>query len=82
MARTLEEIKADVMSLPIGERIDLAQDLIRSVDGRPEVESAWLQEIKRRIALSDAGQLEEVDADEVHAELRARYKWDDSATRS
>ena len=81
MAKTLEEIKADVMSLPIGERIDLAQDLIRSVDGQPEVESAWLVEIKRRTALSDQGRLEEVDAEDLDAEIRERYKWDESATR-
>lgn len=52
------------------------EEIIRSADGQPVVESAWLEEIKHRIALSDAGQVDEVDADDLHAEIRARYQWD------
>lgn len=78
MARTLEQIKADVMTLPVGEKIDLARDLVESVEGDPAVEAAWLEEIKRRMTLSDA---DDVDADDLFNELRARYQWDESRTR-
>jgi hypothetical protein len=70
MAKTLEEVRADVLGLPVGERMDLAQDLIRSVEGLPEVEGAWLEEIKRRTALDDAAH--DIDADVLDAEMRAR----------
>ncbi len=78
MARTLEQIKEDVMALPVGEKIDLVRDLVESVDGDPAVEASRLEEIKRRIALADAGEIGDVDSDALFEELRARYQWEES----
>ena len=40
----------DAMELPIGERAELAADLLASLDGEPEadVEAAWAAEVERR----------------------------------
>jgi len=81
MARTLEEIRADVLELPVGERIDLVRDLVESVDGDPAIEAAHLQEIKRRIALADAGEIGDIDSETLFEELRARYQWEESPGR-
>lgn len=79
MARTLDELKAEVLSLPLGERLDLARELVASA-GDSDVDAAWLAEIQRRVALADAGQAGDIDADVLYNQLRARYQWDESAT--
>jgi len=55
----------------------LAQRLIASLDDGAdddpaEVERAWEEEIRRRVAELDAGTAELIPADEVFAELRSR----------
>jgi hypothetical protein len=38
----------------------------------PEIEVAWLDEVERRIALQDAGAVEDIDAEDLYRELRQR----------
>jgi putative addiction module component (TIGR02574 family) len=52
------------------ERVDLATELLESVE--PE-EAGWANEIKSRVDEIRAGTAETYDAEEVLAELRARY---------
>ena len=59
------------------DRAELASRLIASLDDDTpddpaEVERAWEEEIRRRLAELDAGTAELIPADEVFAELRAR----------
>jgi len=75
---TLDELKAAVLGLPVGERVEVALELIQSVEDF-EYEAATLKEIKRRLALND--EAEDIDQDQLDAEFRARYRWDESATR-
>jgi len=72
-----EQIETDALSLPRADRAELAALLIASLDDDPddepgEVERAWDEEIRQRLAELDAGFAELVPADEVFAELRAR----------
>ena len=70
MATTLEQITADALALPPGEREQLASLLWESLPGDDApLSEAWLIEIKRRIEEVDNG-METFDADEVLAEIR------------
>ncbi len=77
MGIPLEELEAEVLGLHPKQRAELVQRLIRSLDqdveeDLEEVERAWEDEIRRRVAELDAGTAELVPADEVFAELRDR----------
>lgn len=78
MSLPLEQLEAEVLELPIQERARLAQRLIASLDESDEVaaevERAWEEEIRRRVAELDAGNVELIPAEQVFAELRARTK--------
>jgi len=70
-------VETEALALPSPERAELAALLIASLeddlyDDRAEVERAWDEEIRRRLAELDAGLAELIPADEVFAELRAR----------
>lgn len=79
MPRSIAEIEKDLMALPIQDRARIAADLIRSLDddgeplSREEWEAAWAEEISRRLEDIQAGRVELLDAEQVMAELRARY---------
>lgn len=70
MKRKLEEIQADALALPAGERMHLMQEILRSIEGDPAVEAARLNELKRRLAMADAGEVEDFDADDIDREVR------------
>ncbi len=77
MSRPVEELESEVLALPTAERARLAQRLLASLDEEEaedpqEVERAWEEEIRRRLAEVDAGTAELIPAEEVFAELRAR----------
>ncbi|HEV7486046.1 MAG TPA: addiction module protein [Thermoanaerobaculia bacterium] len=70
---TIETLEAAAMQLPEIDRIHLAHKLARSVrHSAPEIETAWLDEVERRIALQDAGAVEDIDAEDLYRELRGR----------
>lgn len=77
MSRPVAELEAEVLALPSADRARLAQQLIASLDDEEaedpqEVERAWEEEIRRRLAEVEAGTAELIPAEEVFAELRAR----------
>jgi putative addiction module component (TIGR02574 family) len=79
MAKSLEQLEAEVLDLPISERVHLVQRLIASLDEEEaddpqEVERAWEEEIRRRLAEIDAGTAELIPAEEVFAELRSQLR--------
>lgn len=80
MARSIADIEKELMALPTEDRARVALDLIRSLDKdeetltREEWEAAWHAEIERRVQDVHEGRVELRDAEEVLAELKAKYK--------
>ena len=61
------------MKLPEGDRVHLAHQLARSVSHlTPEIEEAWRDELERRIAMQNAGEVEDIPANVLYQELRQR----------
>lgn len=74
MSTPLRALEAAALLLPPPEREKLAERLLASLDRDPEIEAAWDEEIRRRIEAFEAGLYEEIPAEEVLAEARARLK--------
>lgn len=71
MERNLKEVFREAARLPERDRATLAGLLIETLDPAAEVdvEAAWSEEIKRRVAEIDAGTVELIPWEEVRAEL-------------
>lgn len=71
MQPNLKEIFLDAAQLPEHDRATLAGLLIETLDpiSEPDVEAAWSEEIKRRVAEIEAGTVELTPWEEVRAEL-------------
>lgn len=69
---TSEEIFRDAMALPPDARAELTQRLVESLaqDVAPEIASAQLAEVRRRIAQVESGEVELVPGDEALARVR------------
>jgi len=72
MPTSISDIEAAALDLPAGERAQLAQRLLASLERDPAVEAAWDAEIQRRIEEFEAGRMESIPAAEVFAEARRR----------
>ncbi len=71
MSSLIEELSQKARALPAEERVRLAEELLATVqEVDPEVEAAWDDEIRRRIAEIDAGTAKLIPAEEVFAEVR------------
>jgi putative addiction module component (TIGR02574 family) len=71
MANLIEELSAQARALPAADRVRLAEELLATVhepDG--EVEAAWDEEIRIRIADIDAGTAKLIPAEEVFTQVR------------
>ncbi|MDZ7805364.1 addiction module protein [Thiohalophilus sp.] len=79
MAHSINDLEKEVFALPREDRARIALDLIRSLDkddepiSREEWEAAWSEEIRRRLEDIQEGRVELLDAEQVMADLRARY---------
>ena len=75
MPSLVEELSQKARALPPEERVRLAEELLATVQEVDlEVEAAWDEEIRRRIAEVDSGAAKLVAADEVFAEVRRLLK--------
>ncbi len=79
MSTVLDELKAQALKLSPPDRDELLSALIASLDGEPEgtrgeIARAWDEEIERRIAQLDNGEVEAVPFEAVMAELRAKLR--------
>jgi putative addiction module component (TIGR02574 family) len=75
MSTLVEELSRKALSLSPEERIQLAENLLATVqEVDEEVEAAWDEEIRRRIAEIDSGTAKLILAEEVFAELRRMIK--------
>ena len=72
MASELDQLKADLLTLPPESRAELAQSLVASLDENSDddVEGLWLSEILRRDAEVRAGTAKLKSADQVIREAR------------
>lgn len=72
MTTLVEELSARAKALSDEDRARLAEELLASLDRAPEADadSAWAQEIHRRIAQIEAGTADLIPAEDVHAEAR------------
>jgi putative addiction module component (TIGR02574 family) len=69
---TSEEIFRDAMTLPPDARAELTERLVESLaqEISPEITSAQLAEVRRRIAQVEAGEVELIPGDEALARVR------------
>jgi putative addiction module component (TIGR02574 family) len=74
MATRLPDITSAALNLPPDQRAQLAQQLLASLDRDPEIEAAWDEEIRRRVAELEAGTAKTIPAEQVFAEARRRLK--------
>ncbi|MEK7759261.1 MAG: addiction module protein [Pseudomonadota bacterium] len=74
MARPLDELNKELLSLPRKERADLALRLIRSLDEGVEedVDAYWKEELVRRSRQIDSGEVEMIPAEEVFRKVNER----------
>ena len=74
MERNLKDVFHDAAQLPERDRATLAGLLIDTLDpiAEQDIEAAWSEEIKRRLAEIDAGTVELISWEEVRAELFAQ----------
>jgi len=71
MANLIEELSSQARKLPAVDRVRLAEELLASVyETDDEVEAAWDEEIRLRIADIDAGKAKLIPAEDVLAQVR------------
>jgi len=71
MPKLVEELSRKALALSPEDRLRLAEELLATVqDVDADVEAAWDEEIKRRLAEIDDGTAKLVPAVEVFAEVR------------
>lgn len=71
MSLGAKEILESALKLDPGERERLAEAIWQSLEDPAAVEAAWAEEIKGRVAASDAGQIDWISWDETRDELLA-----------
>jgi len=76
MSASAESIESEALSLSFDERARLVAHLLESLETRPSVdpariEQAWLKEADRRFQAYLQGKEEAIPADEVFSSLRA-----------
>lgn len=75
MANLIDELSSKARTLPAADRVRLAEELLATVhESDDEIEAAWDEEIRLRIADIDAGTAKLIPAEEVFAEIRRLLK--------
>lgn len=74
MAKTLEEVRDEAMTLGVEERGELADAIWESLltDEEREIQEAWLVEAQRRLSELESGKVKGVPLEDVVARLRAQ----------
>ena len=75
MAKRLSELRSEINALAQEEKEQLLTELMVELGGPldPEIEKAWIEEARRRMAELDSGKVEAIPAEEVFAKLRAEW---------
>jgi putative addiction module component (TIGR02574 family) len=76
MSDPVEELSRKARALPPEDRARLAEELLASLqqDRDPDIEAAWDEEIRRRIAEIENGTATLVPAEQVFAEVSKLFK--------
>lgn len=74
MTAAAKQIFEAALKLEPGERERLAEALWQSIDDQGDVDAAWAEEIKQRIAAADAGEIDSTPWDEARDELLDELK--------
>lgn len=80
MARGTDEVFADALGLPVEARAELARSLLASLEGEDdrldasELAAEWREEIARRAAEIDAGEVELIPGDVVFRQAFERLQ--------
>lgn len=75
MSTLVEELSRKARQLSPAERVRLAEELLSSVqEADAEVDAAWDEEIRHRLAEIESGTAKLVPAEEVFAEIRRLLK--------
>ncbi len=75
MANLIDELSSRARTLPAADRVRLAEELLATVhEADDELEAAWDEELRLRIADIDAGRAKLIPAEEVFAEVRRLLK--------
>lgn len=76
MPQGSEHVMEDALSLPVEARVQLVEKLLESLNSptQSQVEEAWAEEVDRRIAEDERGEVEMIPGEEVIAELRRKYR--------
>lgn len=72
----LDAIRRNALSLPLGERAELARDLVASLDGPADAnaQAEWDKELCRRINDVRSGEATLLEPEEVLMRIRERLK--------
>ncbi|MEJ2187370.1 MAG: addiction module protein [Gemmatimonadota bacterium] len=70
----VQELESAALSLPRAEKARLAERLLASLDEDPDVDAAWRDEVRRRLAVYRAGEMESIPADEALKQARKRLE--------
>jgi putative addiction module component (TIGR02574 family) len=71
MSASLKQIEEQARALSTEERAKLAESMLESLHAPvSEVEAAWVEEIERRVAAFDRGEIPSYPAEDVFAEAR------------
>ena len=75
MNTSLEQVEEQALSLSAEERARLAEIMLESLSApQAEIEAAWTQEIERRVAAYDRGDIPSFPAEGVFAEAKQLNK--------
>jgi len=76
MSTSLNKMIHEALALPPESRAKLARELVASLeeDSDTDVEAAWDREIEKRVAEIKRGQAQGRPAEQVLAEIRAKYR--------
>ncbi len=76
MTQVAEKVKAEIMQLPSVDRAELARLLILSLEATvdEDAESAWDQELDRRLRRIEQGKSKGRPTEDVLAEIRNKYQ--------
>jgi putative addiction module component (TIGR02574 family) len=74
MTSSARKLLQDALALPEGERLELATEIIASVDGPGDGDwdAAWLMELDRRVEAAEARGEEPADWQEVRSRILKR----------
>ena len=75
MARTLDELRDEVMELSVEERVALADSVWEGLltPEEKEIQEEWIAEAERRLEAARAGEVKSIPWEEVRARLWAKY---------